>query len=215
MMKNICPVCGFPDLDEPAYHSDLGGSYEICPCCGTEFGYDDAGSSIPELRQRWKDNGCRWWSSSSPPINWNPALQLGNIRGQEIEIISKKEMDIFKEVVFASANGPFFTENFADTFKCERSYINGVLSDWENVDLSDSITSWAIFQSLKQFVWESGAGFYLDVEFSWNRQSVNVDDFPQVVKKRWDSFFSISPVEMRRAMRKFCLNYSHVYSPAV
>ena len=40
-MKNIkftCPVCDYPDLLEEPFHT-----YEICPQCNIEFGYDDAG----------------------------------------------------------------------------------------------------------------------------------------------------------------------------
>ncbi len=33
-----CPVCGYPSLQEEPFYS-----YEICPCCGVEFGFDDEG----------------------------------------------------------------------------------------------------------------------------------------------------------------------------
>jgi len=52
-----CPICGFPDLDEPPYDSDgENPSFDICPCCGIEFGYEDCGRSHSELRvldQAW------------------------------------------------------------------------------------------------------------------------------------------------------------------
>ena len=36
-----CPVCGFKGLSEPPY-DDLGNSsFEICICCGFQFGVDD------------------------------------------------------------------------------------------------------------------------------------------------------------------------------
>jgi predicted RNA-binding Zn-ribbon protein involved in translation (DUF1610 family) len=37
-----CPVCGFQGLSEPAYDEHYCTFFEICPSCGTEFGYDDA-----------------------------------------------------------------------------------------------------------------------------------------------------------------------------
>ena len=41
MDKNTCPVCGYDGLYEPPYNEKGSGSYEICPCCGFQFGYDD------------------------------------------------------------------------------------------------------------------------------------------------------------------------------
>lgn len=72
-MVNICPVCGYPLQWPPR-------DFHICPSCGTEFGYDDAGRSHEELRSQWLDGGARWWSTSTPPpANWNPYFQLGNL----------------------------------------------------------------------------------------------------------------------------------------
>ena len=66
-----CPVCGFPGLSRPA------AGWEICPCCGTEFGYDDANRSYAELRRRWIEDGCEWFALSCPaPEGWNAQEQL-------------------------------------------------------------------------------------------------------------------------------------------
>jgi hypothetical protein len=72
-MVNICPVCGYslqwPPMD-----------FHICPSCGTEFGYDDAGESHANLRLRWLEGGACWWSTSTPPPpNWNPYVQIDNL----------------------------------------------------------------------------------------------------------------------------------------
>lgn len=54
--------------------------YHICPSCGTEFGYDDAGRSHAELRANWLRNGARWWSPVDPqPPNWDPYTQLSGL----------------------------------------------------------------------------------------------------------------------------------------
>ena len=69
-----CPVCYWPDLTtEP-----LDMSYNICPCCGTEFGYDDFTLTHAQLRERWIDGGCVFWSSDQDrkPVNWNGVRQL-------------------------------------------------------------------------------------------------------------------------------------------
>jgi predicted RNA-binding Zn-ribbon protein involved in translation (DUF1610 family) len=72
-----CPVCGFDGLPDPAYDSAGCASFEICPSCGTEFGYHDARKSHKELRELWVASDARWHSrSTSPPPGWNAEEQL-------------------------------------------------------------------------------------------------------------------------------------------
>jgi len=85
-----CPVCGFllpsPPWTEPAYSEESLAMFEICPCCGTQFGYHDTGGegSPDELRRihrwlrgRWVAAGMPWWSTvNEPPGHWDPAAQL-------------------------------------------------------------------------------------------------------------------------------------------
>jgi len=76
----LCPVCGYPELDEPPYDDHGCASYNICPCCGVEFGYDDSNILHSELREKWIINGMKWWSKNiSPPVNWDPLHQLKNV----------------------------------------------------------------------------------------------------------------------------------------
>ncbi len=83
----ICPVCGFPELTEPAYDKYGCSSFNICPCCGVEFGYQDATSSKADLPKRhaalrttWIAGGMVWHSASDrPPKDWNPKEQLRNV----------------------------------------------------------------------------------------------------------------------------------------
>lgn len=76
-----CPVCGYPNLSEPPYDDYGCSTFSICPCCGTEFGYDDSGKSYTELRRIWICNGMSWWGKSTlPPDNWDPEIQLKGLR---------------------------------------------------------------------------------------------------------------------------------------
>lgn len=79
-----CPVCGYPALEEPPW-TDESGSDEICPSCGTQFGYDDQAGGDPaarpavhlRLREAWKAAGCPWFSQARrPPPGWDPQAQL-------------------------------------------------------------------------------------------------------------------------------------------
>jgi hypothetical protein len=92
-MPFTCPVCGFPDLDLPPRSPKTGGgSDEICPSCGIQFGYDDAAGGEEESRARiyekwrkkWIARGMVWdRESTAPPQGWNPVEQLKNI-GQKV-----------------------------------------------------------------------------------------------------------------------------------
>lgn len=68
-MRYECPVCGYSKLPYPAR------DYHICPCCGTEFGNDDAELSHSQLREMWVAAGARWFFRNAP-YGWNPYLQL-------------------------------------------------------------------------------------------------------------------------------------------
>ena len=59
----------YPDLPYPPR------DYHICPCCGTEFGNDDAEFSHEQLREMWVAGGANWFFGRAPD-RWNPWLQL-------------------------------------------------------------------------------------------------------------------------------------------
>ena len=59
-----CPACGYPDLAEAPW-SESGGSFEICPSCGIQFGYTDMAGGDPNARQRvWEE-----WPKPQPPTD--------------------------------------------------------------------------------------------------------------------------------------------------
>jgi hypothetical protein len=66
-----CPVCGFSRMPHPPQ------DYNLCPCCGTEFGLDDTECTHAELRAAWLQRGAPWFSEAFPPEpTWNPYVQL-------------------------------------------------------------------------------------------------------------------------------------------
>jgi hypothetical protein len=76
--KYMCPVCGYPELEEPPER------FSICPSCGTEFGDDDFvfdprdyPKKLVELRSRWLDSGAPWFDElTQRPPNWRPYEQV-------------------------------------------------------------------------------------------------------------------------------------------
>jgi hypothetical protein len=81
-MTHTCPVCGYPALAEAPRSRDGGGSYEICPSCGFQFGVsdDDKGQTYEQWREAWKKAGMKWASRGiAPPAGWNPQRQLADV----------------------------------------------------------------------------------------------------------------------------------------
>ena len=64
-----CPVCFYDKMPDEAK------PYNICPCCGTEFGNDDEEQTSVQLREYWISSGARWFFHDAPPT-WNPWFQL-------------------------------------------------------------------------------------------------------------------------------------------
>jgi len=62
---------------------DEPSNFNICPSCGTEFGYHDANVPITTLRAEWLRNGAKWWSATEPePEGWDPYAQVSNLLSQ-------------------------------------------------------------------------------------------------------------------------------------
>jgi hypothetical protein len=93
-----CPCCGYVGLNCPAY-ADLRGdelirgaippystkfglpSYEVCKCCGFEFGNDDEPGtgkpmSFEGYLHSWESSGCQWFDKSLRPNGWSLSGQL-------------------------------------------------------------------------------------------------------------------------------------------
>jgi len=81
-MKYTCPICGYPDLTESPYDSDGQPSYEICDCCGFEFGFDDKSNekSFDQYRKEWISRGAKWFCPGKKPTDWNLDMQLKSIK---------------------------------------------------------------------------------------------------------------------------------------
>jgi hypothetical protein len=91
-----CPICGYDRLDEPPYDENGNSSFDICPCCGIEFGYEDSrlindtfidredpkGKYIHNwnrLQTEWKKK-CKLWHFPKYKLNnWDPIKQLKNV----------------------------------------------------------------------------------------------------------------------------------------
>ena len=77
---NFCRVCGLFHEDAPWGESGTYPTFNICECCGVEFGYEDVSvNSVKAYRNKWLSLGSIWFSIKFKPSNWNIDEQLKNI----------------------------------------------------------------------------------------------------------------------------------------
>ena len=79
-MKYFCRICGL-SYDEAIWGLDnKTPSFDICCCCGVEFGYEDVSiESIRNYRKQWEDSGYPWFRAKEKPSDWNYVEQMRNI----------------------------------------------------------------------------------------------------------------------------------------
>lgn len=70
--KLACRVCGNVQLDPPWGEDNNSPSFDICDCCGVEFGYGDCTlKAIHASRKRWLENGANWKYPQNKPVEWS------------------------------------------------------------------------------------------------------------------------------------------------
>ncbi len=75
-----CRVCGLKQLQPPWGTDGNCPSFEICPCCGVEFGYDDATlGAIQRYRAKWLELGASWFLPDERPSDWSLDEQMAEI----------------------------------------------------------------------------------------------------------------------------------------
>ena len=94
-VRYVCPVCGYDGLEEPPWKGN-SPSDDICPSCGTQFGYHDAAGRTESgrkviyerLRQVWIEKGMPWHSASveSSPPGWDPRVQLRRVSEGQLDL---------------------------------------------------------------------------------------------------------------------------------
>ncbi len=75
-----CRVCGLW-LDDPPWGADgRTPLFDYCPCCGVEFGYQDATAvGAKRFREQWLERGGHWSVKEREPPNWDLTRQLEHI----------------------------------------------------------------------------------------------------------------------------------------
>jgi phosphoribosylanthranilate isomerase len=75
-----CRVCGLEQSEPPWGPAGESPTYDICACCGVEFGYQDFTlAAVQKYRERWLASGAQWRDSTYQPHDWNLERQLATI----------------------------------------------------------------------------------------------------------------------------------------
>ncbi len=75
-----CRVCGWLLTDPPWGADGRTPLFDYCPCCGVEFGYQDAApAGARRFRELWLAKGAPWSEPDQRPPNWDLNAQLAAI----------------------------------------------------------------------------------------------------------------------------------------
>jgi hypothetical protein len=78
-----CRVCGYIQDELPWGNDGKTPIFEICVCCGTEFGYNDATiRAVKKYRETWLSEGAKWFKPKFKPRDWDLEEQMLNIPGE-------------------------------------------------------------------------------------------------------------------------------------
>lgn len=62
-----CRVCGYLPPDPPWEVGGREPSFEVCSCCGVEWGYEDSSpAGVARYRSRWLAAGGVWQDKRTP-----------------------------------------------------------------------------------------------------------------------------------------------------
>jgi hypothetical protein len=77
MEQHNCRVCGLFIDNLPWGESGDCPTYEICPCCGVEFGNEDyLMESAKKYRKEWISGGANWFAPKGKPEHWQLSEQI-------------------------------------------------------------------------------------------------------------------------------------------
>lgn len=80
MSEYFCRVCGLKQIEPIWGENNNIPTYEICDCCGVEFGNEDYTiESIIKYRNKWIVNGFNWFNPKAKPNGWSLESQIKNV----------------------------------------------------------------------------------------------------------------------------------------
>jgi hypothetical protein len=78
--EHACRVCGRHHEDKPWGGDGASPTFDICDCCGVEFGYEDSTlEAVKKYRAAWIAEGCTWFRPKDKPSGWTWEQQSQNV----------------------------------------------------------------------------------------------------------------------------------------
>lgn len=75
-----CRVCGYQSAEPPWGEDDRTPSFDYCPCCGVEWGYQDSSQlGVERFRTFWLQAGAPWRDSSQAHDGLEVAERLARV----------------------------------------------------------------------------------------------------------------------------------------
>ena len=75
--KHHCRVCGLRQSNPPWGEDGQCPTYEVCDCCGVEFGYEDTTpDGVKKARTGWLASGASWFAPEARPVSWDLETQM-------------------------------------------------------------------------------------------------------------------------------------------
>lgn len=75
-----CRVCGFKLNYLPWERYNDDPTFELCPCCGVQFGVmDDRPFLAIKAREDWLRDGSGWFDPNQKPRDWQLEEQLKHV----------------------------------------------------------------------------------------------------------------------------------------
>jgi hypothetical protein len=75
-----CHICGLLQDELPWGEDGKTSSFNICDCCGCEFGYNDATDvALKQYREDWVNHGKAWYKPKLKPLNWSFEKQIEQV----------------------------------------------------------------------------------------------------------------------------------------
>lgn len=79
-LEKYCRVCGYEPPAPPYGPDGTTPSFDICPCCGVEWGYEDfTPIGVKKYRDSWLADGAPWCYKKQPMDGLTTADRLARI----------------------------------------------------------------------------------------------------------------------------------------
>ena len=79
--ERYCRICGLDQGEEGVRDNNGCASFDICSCCGVEFGHEDINvDTCKKYRNNWINTlNAKWFNEKIKPKHWSLDLQLKQI----------------------------------------------------------------------------------------------------------------------------------------